>query len=94
MILFERQAQDQLPGGKYATPSPELLAQAVNVPATNMTSERDFGVFDLLLHLKPTARLIFLLYCGQTIRLHRGSILCPMKINKSAWLKQEQIPVT
>ena len=58
MILFERQAQDQLPGGKYAAPSPELLAQAANVPATNMASERDFGVFDLLFHLKPAARLI------------------------------------
>ena len=58
MILFERQAQYQLRGGKYATPSPELLAQAANVPATNMASERDFGVFDLLLHLKPAARLI------------------------------------
>ena len=58
IILFERKAQDQLPGGKYATPSPELLAQAANVPATNMASERDFGVFDLLLHLKPAARLI------------------------------------
>ena len=58
MILFERQAQDQLSGGKYATPSPELIAQAANVPATNMSSERDFGKFDLLLHLKPAARLI------------------------------------
>ena len=58
IILFERQAQDQLPGGKYATPSSEQLAQAANVPATNMASERDFGVFDLLLHLKPAARLI------------------------------------
>ena len=58
IILFERKAQDQLPGGKYATPSPELLAQAANVPATNMASERDFGVFDLLLHLKPATRLI------------------------------------
>ena len=58
IILFERQAQDQLPGGKYASPSSEQLAQAVNVPATNMASERDFGVLDLLLHLKPAARLI------------------------------------
>ena len=57
-ILFERQAQDQLPGGKYASPSSERLAQAANVPATNMASERDFGVFHLLLHLKPAARLI------------------------------------
>ena len=58
MILLESQAQDQLPGGTYATPSPELLAQAANVSATNMASERDFGVFDLLLHLKLAARLI------------------------------------
>ena len=58
IILFERQAQDQLPGGKYASPSSEQLEQAANVPATNMASERDFGVFDLLLHLKPAARLI------------------------------------
>ena len=41
-----------------APSSPELLAQAANVSATNMASERDFGVFDLLLHLKPAARLI------------------------------------
>lgn len=59
IILFERQAQDQLPGRKYASPSPELLAQAANVPATDMASERDFGVFDLLLHLKPAASLIY-----------------------------------
>ena len=58
LILLERQAQDQLPGGKYGSPSPDLITQAKNVPATNMASERDFGVFDLLLHLKPAARLI------------------------------------
>ena len=58
IILFERQAQDQLPGGKYASPSSDQLEQAANVPATNMASERDFGVFDLLSHLKPAARLI------------------------------------
>ena len=34
-----------------------------------------------------------LLYCGQTVRLHRGSILCHLKKKKIAWLKQEQIPV-
>ena len=55
---MERQAQDQLPGGKYAGPSPDLVAQTQNVPAKNMASERDLGVFDLLLHLKPAARLI------------------------------------
>ena len=58
IILFERKAQDPLLGGKYASLSSEQLAQAVNVPATNMASERDFGVFDLLLHLRPAARLI------------------------------------
>ena len=58
IILFERKAQDPLLGGKYASLSSEQLAQAVNVPATNMASERDFGVLDLLLHLKPAARLI------------------------------------
>lgn len=58
IILFERQAQDQLPGGKYASPSSEQLAQAANVPATNMASERELGVFDLRLHFKPAARLI------------------------------------
>ena len=44
IILFKRQAQDQLPGGKYASPSSEQLAQTANVPATNMASERDLSL--------------------------------------------------
>ena len=56
IILLERQAKDQLPGGKYSNPSPDLQTQVKNVPATNMASERDFGLFDLLLRSKPSAR--------------------------------------
>ena len=58
IILLERQAKDQLPGGKYSNPSPDLQTQAKNVPATNMASERDFGLFDLLLCSKPSTRVI------------------------------------
>ena len=95
IILFERKAQDQLPGGKYATPSPELLAQAANVPATNMASERDFGVFDLLLHLKPAARLIsheaLILWTNNKTTSWLNSLSPEDK--QKCQLKQEQIPV-
>jgi hypothetical protein len=41
LLVLERQAQDQLPGGKYFQPSEELKKQASSVPTTNTISERD-----------------------------------------------------
>ena len=58
LLILDRQAKDQLPSGKYADPSPELMEQAKCVPKTNTVSERDFGSLDLLLRMKPAASTI------------------------------------
>lgn len=58
LIVLERQAVDQLPGGKYWNPSEHLKARAANVPATNVVSERDFAVLDMLVRQKPSARIL------------------------------------
>ena len=58
--MLERQCQDQLPGGKYADPSPQLKMQASSVPTSNIISERDFAIFDNLLREKPNARVLSL----------------------------------
>ena len=55
LLVLERQCEDQLPGGKYFSPSESLLRQASNAPTTNIISERDFAVFDVLLRQKPAA---------------------------------------
>ena len=49
VILLERQGTDQLPCRKYWQPSEQLKKQAANVPTTNVVSERDFAVFDMLI---------------------------------------------
>ena len=48
--VIERQAKDQLPGGKYWTQSSDE-----HLPSTNNMSERDFAQLDILLSLKPSA---------------------------------------
>ncbi|KAJ8391475.1 hypothetical protein AAFF_G00089490 [Aldrovandia affinis] len=44
----EFQVMTQLLGGKYCEPSEQVRAHASNVPASNVLSERDFAVLDLL----------------------------------------------
>ena len=56
LIVLERQCPDQLPGGKYASPSEKELLQASSVLTSNIISERDFALFDVLLKQKPGAR--------------------------------------
>ena len=46
LLIFERQAQDQLLGGKYFGPSDSGSTIASTVPSTNMASERDFVILD------------------------------------------------
>ena len=65
LLILDRQAKDQLPTGKYADPSPELIEQTKSVPKTNTVSERDFGSLDLLLKMKPAASTV----CFETIIL-------------------------
>lgn len=55
LLILERQAHDQLPGGKYSNPSESVKNISSTVPSTNMASEQDFAVLDLLVRSKPHA---------------------------------------
>lgn len=55
MLILERQAKDQLPGGKFYLPDEKEAERSRNVPTTNTCSERDFGQLDALMRLKPSA---------------------------------------
>ncbi len=55
LILVERQAESQLPGGKYADPTPNQINIAKNVPRNNNLSERDMASLDAKLRHKPGA---------------------------------------
>ncbi|XP_035673217.1 uncharacterized protein LOC118413793 [Branchiostoma floridae] len=55
LILLERQAEEQLPGGKYWQPSEAEQQKSQHVPTTNVVSERDFAVLNNLVRSKPNA---------------------------------------
>ena len=55
LIILERQAKDNLPGGKHWSPSEEQKDSASHVPKTNTCSERDFGMLDMIIKNKPAA---------------------------------------
>ena len=56
-LILERQAKDQLDGGKYARASDSLKKSAENVPAHNKASESDFGILQHLINNKPRANI-------------------------------------
>ena len=55
LLILDRQAQDQLPGEKYYESSDYVQTISSNVPTTNMASERDFAILDLLIQSKSHA---------------------------------------
>ena len=55
VLILERRAKDQLDGGKYFAPKEQQKLIGKNVPTTNNVSEWDFGVLDILVHMKPAA---------------------------------------
>jgi E1A/CREB-binding protein len=57
LIILERQAIDQLPGGKYWNSDDRIQKAAENVPTTNKASESDFAILDLLIRTKPNAKV-------------------------------------
>ncbi len=57
LILVERQAESQLPGGKYHKPTQNLTNIAQNVPKNNNISERDMASLDNRLRQKPGATI-------------------------------------
>ena len=48
LIILERQCAYQLPGGKYWHPSEDVQAMSSVVPTSNIASESDFAVLDLI----------------------------------------------
>jgi E1A/CREB-binding protein len=55
LLILERQAKDQLPGGRYYEPSVTDQMRASTVPTTNTCPERDFAQLDVPMRLKPSA---------------------------------------
>ena len=53
--VTERMLQDHIAGGKYATPNEDLRKESIEVPTTNANPERDFGILDRLMKIKPKA---------------------------------------
>ena len=53
LVAAERQLSDQLPGGQYWNPSPELVAQSKSCQATNLSGERVFGKLDAAVKKAP-----------------------------------------
>ncbi|KAJ8381319.1 hypothetical protein SKAU_G00020970 [Synaphobranchus kaupii] len=54
LIVLQRQASIQLPGGKHWEPSTPVQQMAKTVPKTNMLGECDMAVLDNLLRSKPS----------------------------------------
>ena len=75
VLILERQAKDQLEGGKYFNPTPTLQESAKNVPTTNTVSERDFAILDILVRLKQLHRAMHMkfIFYGLTINQVSGS---------------------
>ena len=78
LILLERQAQDQLPGGKYFETDPVTSKSASNVPTTNKVSESDFAILDMLVRQKPSATI-----------LHHEMITMWLRNKTAAWLNSK-----
>ena len=57
LLIIERQAKDQLSGGKYSNVADDstLHEECKNVPTTKTCSERDFAVLGILMRMKPAA---------------------------------------
>ena len=55
VVVSKRMLEDHLLGGALDNPSENLKSEAKAVPTTNADSERDFGMLDHLMKLKPKA---------------------------------------
>ena len=55
VVVSKRMLHDHLSDGKLSTPSESLIQVAKSVPTTNSDAERDFGMLDRLMKIKPKA---------------------------------------
>ncbi|XP_071501590.1 uncharacterized protein [Diadema antillarum] len=56
--VTENMLQDHLGSGKHAKMGEEQVRATQSVPRTNVGVERDFGMLDRLIHLKPSASML------------------------------------
>ena len=64
------QLQDQLPGGIYSTPTPQLISQAGSCVGNNISGERVFGQLDYQLKRAPNSKVT---YCESKIMYSNNS---------------------
>ena len=55
VVVTKRMLSDHLEGGKYHNPDPVVMEECKSDPKSNVTPERDFGMLDQLVMLKPNA---------------------------------------
>ena len=102
VLILERQAKDQLEGGKYFAPSNSLLHSSKNVPTTNTVSERDFAILDVLVRLKPAASChsleTYILWCNnkpsewlETMDAHEKTKLLDMARGRYGAIREQYI---
>ena len=60
--VTEKMLSDHLVDGKYADPNEDLRRESKAVPVTNANPERDFGMLDRLMKLKP--KVLEIVYKG------------------------------
>ena len=59
-VLVRRQVDTQLPGGKFYSPSPDLIAETEHVPKHNILNERSFALLDRHIREKPHSTTVTL----------------------------------
>eukprot|EP00057_Strongylocentrotus_purpuratus_P026366 XP_011680840.1 PREDICTED: uncharacterized protein LOC105446121 [Strongylocentrotus purpuratus] len=57
--VTEKMLEDHLPSGKHSEMGEEKVKETKSVPKTNVGVERDFGMLDRLMRLKPSAGMMF-----------------------------------
>ena len=55
VVVTKRMLSDHLEGGKYDKPEPAVVKECKSAPKSNVTPERDFGMLDCLMMVKPNA---------------------------------------
>ena len=83
-ILLQRQLEDQLPGGKFYSPSAEIFAETKTTPKHNIICERDFAHLDRKLKESPQISSVALsgVVCFKTIRHQFLESLSPEEQHK------------
>jgi hypothetical protein len=74
-IVVRRQLLDQLPGGKFHSPSEDTLEATRSAPLTNKLSESDFSDLDRMVHNAP-----------QKSTVAKSAAICFTKNKASKWL--------